>query len=83
MPTLSYITPPYRVLFYRHPATVCYTTNHNNRDNLVSILYDLHIRALKTHVRMRVAISCDSLLQRVTHRIPIKLQLTVKSRLIC
>ena len=63
MPTLGYITPPYWVLLYWHPTTVRYKTNHNNRGNLVSPLYDLHIRALKTDVRMRVAISSDPLLQ--------------------
>ena len=41
--------------------TSCYVTQpiNSNRENLVSPLYDLHICALKTDVRMHVAISWD------------------------
>ena len=64
MPTLGYIRPPYQGFILLTPCySVWYTANHNNTENLVSPLYDLHIRALKTDVRMRVAISCDPLLQ--------------------
>ena len=60
MPTLSHIYAPPHKRYFIHtlPGSI---TNNNNRENLVSLLYDLHISALKTDVRMRVAISCDPL----------------------
>ena len=60
--------PPWAILplptgcYFIH-TLLRYTSTHNNGDNLVSPLYDIHIRAFKTDMRMRVAISCDPLLQ--------------------
>ena len=43
----------------------------------------IHIRASKTDLRMRACyLMCDPLMQTMTHRITIKLQLPGKSRLI-